>query len=118
VQWEKEARAAEARGVRVAMIRVGVVLDKEGGALNKMLLPFKLGGGGPVGSGRQYVSWIHHDDLVGLFLLALDNASAAGPINGTAPNPVPNKEFGKALGRVLHRPAFLPTPAFALRLML
>jgi uncharacterized protein (TIGR01777 family) len=118
VQWEKEARGAEAHGVRVAMIRVGVVLDKEGGALQKLLLPFKLFAGGPVGSGRQYLSWIHHDDLVGLFLMALDNANASGPINGTAPNPVTNKEFGKALGRALHRPSFLPTPAFALRLAL
>jgi uncharacterized protein (TIGR01777 family) len=118
VQWEKEARGAEAHGVRVAMIRVGVVLDKEGGPLKKLSLPFKLGLGGPVGSGKQYMSWIHHDDLVGLILLALDHANASGPINGTAPNPVTNKSFGRAFGRALHRPAILPTPAFALRLML
>jgi NAD dependent epimerase/dehydratase family enzyme len=71
-----------------------------------------------VGSGKQWLSWVHHDDLVSLFLLALDNAEARGPLNGTAPNPVTNREFGKALGRALHRPAFLPTPAFALRLAL
>lgn len=116
--WEQAARQAETHGVRVAMIRVGVVLDKEGGALARLLLPFKMGTGGPVGSGNQYMSWIHHADLVGLFLLALDHAGARGPINGTAPNPVTNKGFARALGRALGRPAFLPTPAFVLSLML
>jgi uncharacterized protein (TIGR01777 family) len=118
VDWEKAACAAESHGVRVAVVRVGMVLDKEGGALKQMLTPFKLGVGGPVGRGRQWVSWIHHADLSGLLLLALDNAAARGPLNGTAPNPVTNREFGKALGRALHRPAFLPTPAFALRVAL
>jgi uncharacterized protein (TIGR01777 family) len=117
IEWEKAARAAESAGVRVAMIRIGVVLDKEGGALAKLLTPFKLGAGGPVGSGRQWMSWIHHADLVGLFLLALDNTDAAGPINGTAPNPVTNREFGKVLGRVLHRPSFVWTPGLALRML-
>ena len=117
VEWEKAARAAESAGVRVAMIRVGVVLDKEGGALAKLLTPFKLGVGGPVGSGRQWMSWIHHADLVGLFLLALDNPDAVGPINGTAPNPLTNREFGKVLGRVLHRPSFVWTPGLALRML-
>ncbi len=115
VDWEKAARAAEP-GVRVALVRVGVVLDKEGGALAQMLTPFKFGVGGPAGSGRQWMSWVHHEDIGGIFLLALDNPAAAGPINGTAPQPVTNKEFSKALGRALHRPAFLPVPAFALRL--
>ena len=118
IEWENAARAAEAHGVRVAMVRVGVVLDTEGGALKQMLTPFKLFVGGKVGSGKQYVGWIHRDDIVGVFLLALDNADASGPINGTAPNPVTNKEFSKALGRALHRPSVMPTPAFGLRLML
>jgi uncharacterized protein (TIGR01777 family) len=118
IEWEKAARAAESAGVRVAMIRIGVVLDKEGGALAKLLTPFKLGVGGPVSSGRQWMSWIHHADLIGLFLLALDRADAAGPINGTAPNPVTNRDFGKALGHALHRPSFVPTPGLALRVLL
>ena len=117
VEWEKAARAAESAGVRVAMIRVGVVLDKEGGALAKLLTPFKLGAGGPVGSGQQWMSWIHHADLTGLFLLALDRGDATGPINGTAPNPLTNREFGKILGRVLHRPSFMWTPGLALRIL-
>jgi uncharacterized protein (TIGR01777 family) len=122
VEWEKEACKAEADGIRVATIRIGVVLDKEGGALAKLLPPFRLGAGGPIGwtpwSGRQVMSWIHHDDLAGIFLLALENANATGPINGTAPQPVTNREFGKALGRTLHRPAIVPTPPLALRAML
>jgi uncharacterized protein (TIGR01777 family) len=118
IDWESAARAAESAGVRVAMVRVGIVLDKEGGALAKLLTPFKLGAGGPVASGRQWMSWIHHADLVGLFLLALDNAEARGPINGTAPNPVINREFSKTLGRVLHRPSFVWTPGLALRVVL
>jgi uncharacterized protein (TIGR01777 family) len=118
VEWEKEARAAEASGVRVAMVRIGVVFDKEGGALAKMLTPFKLGLGGPVGSGKQWVSWVHYADMVGVLLLALDNAAASGPINATSPQPVTSRDFGKALGRALHRPAFMPTPAFGLRVML
>ena len=118
VDWEEAARAAEPAGVRVAIVRIGVVLDKEGGALAKLLTPFKLFAGGPAGSGRQWMSWIHHDDLVGLFLLALDKPEAAGPINGTAPNPLTNREFARALGRALHRPSFFPTPGFGLRLLL
>jgi uncharacterized protein len=118
VDWERAARGAEPLGVRAAMVRTGVVLDNEGGALKKLLVPFKMGGGGPVGSGNQWMSWIHYEDLVGILLLALDNGGARGPINGTAPNPVTNRDFAKALGRALHRPSFLPTPGFALRLML
>jgi uncharacterized protein (TIGR01777 family) len=116
--WEKAARAVESAGVRCALVRIGVVLDKSGGALAQLLTPFKLGVGGPIGNGRQWLSWIHHDDLSSIFLLALDNPGASGPLNGTAPNPVINRDFSKALGRALHRPAFLPTPAFALRLAL
>jgi uncharacterized protein (TIGR01777 family) len=113
--WERAAMAAKAAGVRVALVRIGVVLDPEGGALKPLLTPFKLGVGGPVGSGRQWMAWVHYADVVGIILLALDRAEAQGPINGTAPSPVTNKEFGKALGRALHRPAFLPTPGFVMR---
>jgi uncharacterized protein (TIGR01777 family) len=122
VEWERAARSAEQHGIRGAIIRIGVVLAKEGGALAKLLTPFKLGAGGPIGwtpwSGKQVMSWIHRDDLAGIFLLALDNPAAIGPINGTAAQPVTNREFGKALGRALHRPAFVPTPPLALRAML
>ena len=103
---------------RVVMVRIGVVLDKAGGALAQLLTPFKFGGGGPVGSGRQWMSWIHHEDLVGLLLLALDKPEASGPMNGTAPKPVTNKEFAQALGRALHRPAFMPMPGFMMRLLI
>ena len=116
--WEREAAAAERLDVRVARIRTGVVLDKEGGALAKMLPFFKLGGGGPVAGGRQYMSWIHVDDLVSLYLAALDGGEGwSGPINGTAPSPVTNKAFSKALGRALHRPAVAPVPGFAVRVL-
>jgi uncharacterized protein (TIGR01777 family) len=118
IDWEKAARLVENSGVRLAIIRIGVVLDREGGALKKMLTPFKMFVGGPVGSGKQYVSWIHHEDLIGLFLLALDRADVRGPMNGTAPNPLTNKDFSKALGRALHRPSFFRTPRFMLRVML
>jgi uncharacterized protein (TIGR01777 family) len=114
--WEKAAREAEPLGVRLALARIGVVLDKEEGALTRMLPFFKMGMGGPIGSGKQWMSWVHYEDVVGILLLALDDAAAAGPLNATAPNPVTSKQFAKALGRALHRPAFLPVPAFALRL--
>lgn len=118
LDWENEALKAESHGIRVAIVRVGIVLDKEGGALAKLWTPFKFGVGGKVGSGKQWMSWIHHEDLIGLFLLGLDNENAKGPINGTAPNPVTNKEFTKALGRAMHRPTIFPVPKFGLRLML
>jgi uncharacterized protein (TIGR01777 family) len=118
IDWEKAAQAVTAAGVRLVILRVGVVLDRAGGALAKMLTPFKMFVGGPVGSGKQYVSWIHHDDLVGLILLALDNPQASGPLNGTAPQPETNRAFSKALGRALHRPSFMRTPKIMLRLML
>ena len=117
VAWEEAARKAEALGVRVALIRTGVVLG-DGGALAKMLPPFKAFAGGPVGSGRQWMSWIHRDDLVALFAFALQNEAARGPINGTAPNPVTMKEFAGALGRALHRPSLIPVPAAAVRALL
>jgi uncharacterized protein (TIGR01777 family) len=111
VAWEREAERAEQRVVRV---RTGVLLDKHGGALAKMLLPFKLGVGGPVAGGEQYMPWIHIDDVVGIYVAAIDN-DWSGPVNATAPEPVTNKQFGQALGRALHRPAILPTPALAIR---
>ncbi len=118
VDWERAAQQADDRGIRCAIVRIGVVLAREGGALSAMLPPFKMFAGGPIGSGRQWLSWIHRDDLVGIILTALNNPEASGPINGTAPTPVTNKEFSKELGKSLHRPSFLPTPGFALRLLL
>jgi uncharacterized protein len=113
--WEAEAGAAAELGVRVVTVRTGVVLDPAGGALQKMLPPFRLGVGGPVAGGRQFISWIHRDDLLGLVLAALDGERWSGPINATAPEPVTNADFARALGKVLHRPALLPVPALALR---
>jgi uncharacterized protein (TIGR01777 family) len=118
VDWEKTALAVQTAGVRCALVRVGIVLDKEGGALAKLLTPFKLCLGGKVAGGRQWMSWIHHADMTGLFLLVLDNEQAGGPLNGTAPNPVTNTAFAHALGRALHRPAIFPTPGFVLRAVL
>src|SRR5262249_7659871 len=119
VDWEHAAHRASAANARVVIIRVGVVMGKEGGALPQMLKPFKMiGVGGRVGSGRQWVSWIHHADIVGIFLHALDRSDALGPINRTAPKPVTNLDLTKALGRALHKPTFMPAPAFALRLAL
>jgi len=96
-------------------VRTGVVLDPNGGALSKMLTPFKLGAGGPVAGGKQYMPWIHIDDVVGIYLAALDDANWSGPYNATAPEPVTNAEFSKALGHALHRPALAPIPGFAIR---
>jgi uncharacterized protein (TIGR01777 family) len=115
--WEAEAAAAEELGLRVVLVRTGVVLDRAGGALAKMLPPFRAGIGGPVAGGRQYMPWIHLDDLVGIYLAALDGDDWSGPVNASAPEPVTNREFSKALGRALHRPAFAPVPAFALRIL-
>ena len=116
--WEREAFVVERLGVRAVVVRIGVVLGKEGGALQKMLLPFRLGLGGRLGSGRQWMSWIHLDDLVGLFVSAISDAEVSGAINGVAPTPVTNAAFTAALGQVLHRPTVLPVPAIALRLTL
>jgi uncharacterized protein (TIGR01777 family) len=117
VDWEAGAKRAEEFGMRVVMTRTGVVLSREGGALAKMLPPFKLGLGGPVAGGKQYVPWIHIADVVGSLLFCLDAPESAGPTNLTAPEPVTNKEFSKALGRVLRRPAIARVPAFALRVL-
>jgi uncharacterized protein (TIGR01777 family) len=107
-QWEQEAQAARELGIRVVPIRVGIVLGKKGGALSKMLTPFQLGLGSPLGSGRQYMPWIHIDDLVELFLFAAGQPATSSPLNGVAPHPVTNREFTKVLSRVLSRPTFLP----------
>lgn len=104
--------------VRRVVVRIGIVLGRGGGALKPLLPLFKLGGGGPVASGRQWMSWIHVDDLVGLLVHAAENDSVRGVVNGTAPHPVRNNEFTKALGKALHRPAFVPAPAFALKLVM
>lgn len=115
--WELHAKDAEREGVRVCYLRLGVVLHPSGGALKQMLVPFKLGLGGPIGDGGQYFSWIHMADLIYLIQFIIDNKSVAGPVNATAPEPVPNKEFSKTLAAVLGRPALLKMPAFPLRLI-
>lgn len=115
VEWEAQARAVTTLQMRSVQVRTGVVLDQAGGALAKMLPPFRLGVGGPVAGGRQYVAWIHRDDLLGMMLCALEDARWSGPVNATAPEPVSNRALSRALGRVLHRPALLPVPELALR---
>jgi uncharacterized protein len=114
--WEREAREAEKLGVRVVTVRNGIVLDARSGALAKMLPFFRLGIGGPVAGGRQYMPWIHRDDEIGLLLAAAGSPDFSGPVNGTA-EPVTNAEFSKALGRALRRPAIAPVPALAIRLL-
>jgi len=116
-QWEAAAAPAVELGVRLVNVRIGIVLASEGGALDEMVAPVKLGIAGPLGTGRQYMSWIHIDDMVNVLCRALDDESLRGPVNATAPNPVPNREMMKTLGRVLNRPVFMPVPAFALRLL-
>jgi uncharacterized protein (TIGR01777 family) len=115
VDWEREARAAEALGLRVALARTGVVLSPSGGALAKMLPPFRMGVGGPIAGGRQYVPWVHTADEVGALLLMLDSDEASGPINVCAPQAVTNRELSKTLGHVLGRPAVAPVPALAIK---
>ena len=115
--WELEAQKASELGVRVVQVRTGVVLDRNGGALAKMLPAFRLGVGGPVAGGRQYMSWIHRDDLVGMILAAIADERWTGPINATAPEPVSNRDFSRALGSALGRPSLLPVPGAALRLL-
>ncbi|MGI9021076.1 MAG: TIGR01777 family oxidoreductase [Solirubrobacterales bacterium] len=113
VEWEEQARGAEASGVRVAILRTGLYLDPDGGLLKQLLPVFKLGVGGPLSSGRQYMPWIHRDDEVGLILWALENPEVTGTLNASAPNPVTNREFSKQLGRVLRRPSLIPAPKLA-----
>jgi uncharacterized protein len=115
-EWEAETHAARDADIRLVNLRLGVVLSRNGGALAKMLTPFKLGLGGVIGSGRQYLSWITLDDAVRAIQFALSAAAICGPMNAVAPEPVTNREFTKTLGRVLGRPTFLPMPAFAARL--
>ncbi len=117
IAWEAAAMAAAGR-TRVVLLRTGIALDHGGGALRQMAMPFYFMAGGPLGSGRQYISWIHRDDWTGMASWALTTSAVSGPLNVTAPNPVTNAEFAATLGRVLRRPAFMPAPAFALRLLL
>jgi uncharacterized protein (TIGR01777 family) len=118
VDWENEARKAEDKGVRVAITRFGIVVGKTGGALGQMIPAFKKFVGGPLGSGNQWFSWIHMEDLLNAFMFVLDNEDIKGPVNFCSPNPVRNRDLAKALGRVLRRPSFLTTPGFMLRLVL
>ncbi len=115
VEWERAAAAAGELGMRAVQVRTGVVLDRSGGALAKMLPAFRLGLGGPVAGGRQYMPWIHAGDVVGMMLAALEDERWSGPVNASAPEPVSNLVFSKALGAVLGRPALLPVPGLALR---
>jgi uncharacterized protein len=117
VAWEREALAARDQGLRVVVVRTAIVLDRHGGALAKMLPFFRLGVGGPVAGGRQYQPWIHPDDIVGIYLAALDDEAWSGPVNGGAPDPPTNRDFSRVLGRVLRRPAFAPVPGLAVRLI-
>jgi uncharacterized protein (TIGR01777 family) len=117
VQWEREA-ARVGGGTRLVCVRSGLVLERDGGALSPMLRPFWFGVGGPVGSGRQFWPWIHRADWIALVRWAIDTSAVAGPLNAAAPEPVTNADFARALGRAMRRPAFMPAPAFALRLLL
>jgi uncharacterized protein (TIGR01777 family) len=118
VAWEAAARRAEALGVRVVRLRIGLVFDRDGGMLARMLLPFEYGLGGRIGSGRQWLSWIHRDDLVRLIGHCIATPSVSGAVNATAPVPATNAQFAAALGKALRRPAILPLPAAPLRLVL
>jgi uncharacterized protein (TIGR01777 family) len=117
-EWEEEALSARALGIRVVCVRIGIVLAREGGALAPMLLPFRFGVGGPMGSGQQWMSWIHLDDVVELLLHSARNPAVEGAMNVCAPTPVRNAEFSSALGRAMHRPSWLRAPATALRIVL
>lgn len=116
-EWEAESRRAEDMGIRTVLLRTGVVLSKDGGALATMLTPFKLGVGGVVGTGKQWMSWVSLDDVVAIINFALENQSLRGAVNVVSPNPATNEEFTKELGTVLYRPTFLPLPKFAINLM-
>ncbi|MBI4654380.1 MAG: TIGR01777 family protein [Nitrospirae bacterium] len=116
--WEAEALKAEESGVRVVLLRLGAVLESDGGALPKIALPFKFFLGGPIGNGKQWFSWVHRDDVLGIIKFSLENDSISGPVNITAPNPVRNKEFCTSLGNAIHRPSWLPVPAWIVKLTL
>lgn len=113
--WESAAKRAAAHGTRVCLLRTGLVVAPGGGFLQRLLLPFKLGLGGPIGSGRQYMPWVHLDDMLGIIRFLLDHEQCKGPFNATAPHPVSNREFVKTLGAALKRPAFMPLPGFVLK---
>ncbi len=117
VEWERCAHLADAFGIRVVSLRIGLVLHPKGGALAKMLPPFRLGLGGPIAGGQAWMSWIHVEDLVRMFTLAVEDPSLHGPVNAVSPGAVRNAEFTKALGAALHRPALVPVPALALKLL-
>jgi hypothetical protein len=116
--WEAEALKAEGTGVRVVLLRTGLVLEKTGGALPRMVRPFKFFVGGWIGSGRQYISWIHRLDVVEMIRWIVESPTVIGPVNATAPHPVTSREFARAIGRAVHRPSLLPAPVFALRIIL
>jgi hypothetical protein len=118
VDWEQAAQPAAGSGTRLTVLRTGIVMERSGGALAKMITPFKLLAGGPIGSGRQYMSWIHRLDWVEMVRWIVQTPQAAGPVNATAPHPVTNRHFARALGRALHRPALVPVPGFALKIAL
>lgn len=118
IAWEKEAQRAESCGVRVVMLRIGMVLEKNGGALEKLLPPFYFFAGGPLGSGKQGMPWIHREDILGIIQFALHHTDISGPVNVTAPEVVSNQQFSKILGKVLRRPSWLKAPAWALKLLL
>jgi uncharacterized protein (TIGR01777 family) len=117
-EWEAESARAAEFGARVVLLRLGIVLARHGGALPQIALPFRLGAGGRIGSGRQWMSWVALEDIVGIIGYALRTDTLTGPVNAVGPNPVRNAEFAATLGRVLHRPALFPTPGFVLRLVL
>lgn len=116
-QWEQQAQKIEALGIRSCYLRTGIVLGEGGGALSKMLPPFRMGLGGRIGDGKQWMSWIHIDDLVGIICHLIGSEDIRGAVNGTSPTPVTNKEFSRVLGKVLKRPAFIPLPAFATKIL-
>jgi len=118
IAWEETAQRAEALGIRVVLVRTGLVLSADGGFLSRLLLPFKMALGGPIGNGRQWMPWIHIHDQIALIDFLLHQKNASGPYNACAPKPVRNSEFAKTLGAVLHRPAFMPMPALALKVCL
>lgn len=116
-EWEAESRRAEDAGIRTVLLRTGIVLSKDGGALGTMLTPFKLGVGGVVGSGKQWMSWISMDDEIAIINYAIENENIRGAVNAVSPNPVTNEEFTKTLGEVLYRPTFIPLPEFAVSMI-
>ena len=115
-EWERAADPLRSRGIRTVHLRIGVILSSKGGALAKMLFPFKMGVGGVIGDGRQYMSWVSLDDVIGAVLHCVNRTDLQGPVNGTSPNPATNREFTKTFGKVLNRPALLPMPAFVAKL--